>query len=136
MKTKFLIVDYNPDVVNDLEEKGFAVRFGDANDLELLQELDITHTKMVISVMANLDANKLILEQFSTRSKTLRVVTSDDIAGAEELYEAGATYVMMPHYISGLHTSKMLARNGFDLSVFLQQQQKHKQYLLRTKNNA
>lgn len=136
MKTKFLVVDYNPDIISDLTDKGIPARFGDANDLELLQELDLDHTKMVISVLANLDANRLILDQIPVRSKIIRVVTSDAIDGAEQLYDAGATYVMMPHYISGVHTSKMLNRDGFELSVFLQQQQKHKSYILRTKNKA
>ena len=42
MKKKFLIVDYDPEIVIDLAKKGIDCRYIDIGDYEALNELDFS----------------------------------------------------------------------------------------------
>jgi Kef-type K+ transport system membrane component KefB len=130
MKTSLLVIDHNPDQVAELVAAGINAQFGDAGDVELLQELNLPQAKMVVSIVSDDAVNRLILEQFPERSKTVRILMSDDISLAEKLYQAGATYIMMPHYIGGTHTVKLIEKHGFDLSLFIKEQEAHRKYLI------
>lgn len=130
MKASFLVIEHNPDQVAELEAAGINARFGDAGDVELLQELNLPQTKMIVSIISDGAVNKLILEQFTDRSKTVRIMMSDDVKTAEELYQDGATYIMMPHYIGGTHTAKLIEKHGFDLGMFIKDQEAHRKYLI------
>ncbi|MBP9826868.1 cation:proton antiporter [Candidatus Saccharibacteria bacterium] len=133
MKLNYIVVDYDPDVINFLTDEGLPARFGDASDLELLSELHLESARMIVSVISDDEINKLIVEQVPARKRNIVIVTSDDIESAMAMYDMGATYVMMPHYIGSVHTNNLISRNGFDLSLFLKEQIKHKQYLLKSR---
>ena len=63
IKKKFLIVDYDPEIVTKLSKEGYNCRYGDANDLELLNELNFSKAKMVISTVPTTETNLLIINK-------------------------------------------------------------------------
>lgn len=134
MGASYIVVDHDPDEAAKLEDANIPVRFGDASEVELLQELDLPRAKMVVSLISNHAVNKLILDQFPEKSRTIRIIMSDEVSGAEELYQAGATYIMMPHYLGGTHTAKMVEKHGYDFSLFIKDQQAHRKYVIEAKS--
>lgn len=130
LKTRFLVVDYNPEVINYLTKEGINCRYGDADDNELLDELGLEKAKMVISTLGDFEINALILNHVRrVNKKAVIILKSDLISEAAELYRKGASYIMMPHYLGGLHTCSLISEHGFDLSKFTQERKKHLSYL-------
>lgn len=96
-KDKMLIVDYNPDIIKKLAKKGYHVLYGDASDIDFLQELRKLNPKIVISMIRHVDDNLLVLRFFKNeiRSSTI-VLKGYNPDEALDLYENGADYVMLP----------------------------------------
>ncbi|MDD4128189.1 MAG: hypothetical protein PHY04_00430, partial [Candidatus ainarchaeum sp.] len=48
---------------------------------------------------------------------------------AVSLYNAGATYVVLPHFVGGKFTATMIEAYGLDLNKFLREKLNHLKYL-------
>lgn len=130
IKKKFLIIDFNPETVRRLSEKGFECRYGDANDSEMLNEFNFSKTKMIISTIPDFETNLLLINKIKdSNKKTIITVVSHQIDEAIKLYESGATYVLMPHFLGGHHVSTMIEKNGLSISKFLKEKINHIKYL-------
>ena len=96
-KDKMLIVDYNPDIIKKLAKKGYHVLYGDASDIDFLQELRKLNPKIVISMIRHVDDNLLVLRFFKNEIKSSTIVLKGyNPDEALDLYENGADYVMLP----------------------------------------
>ncbi|MCP3682895.1 MAG: sodium:proton exchanger [bacterium] len=130
IKKKFFIIDYDPEVITKLSKEGYDCRYGDANDSELLDELNLARAKMIISTIPLIDTNLLIINKVKeVNKKAIVVVVSHQIEEAEMLYEAGATYVIMPHFLGGQHFSTMLERNKLRVDKFLEEKIAHLEHI-------
>ncbi len=134
MKQKFIVIDYNPDVIASLDKEGIPCQYGDAEDVELLHEIKFTGVKMIVSTIPDLQTNLLLIKETRKKNrKAVIIVISHQIEEALKLYDAGASYVMMPHFLGGHHTALMIEEYQFDLNKFLREQQKHKKHLQKRK---
>ena len=134
IKKKFLVIDYNPEIITKLAKEGFDCKYGDADDSELLNELNFSKTKMVISTIHNLDTNLLLINKIREfNKKTIITVVSHQIDEAMKLYDAGATYVLMPHFLGGHHVSTMIEEHGLNLNKFLKEKIAHIEHLRKRK---
>lgn len=105
----FLIIDYNPDIVKKLKKKGLDVMYGDVDDSELLEDLEIFKSKVIVSTIPEKDTNELILDIIKrNKSKTVTILTGRQIHDAFELYNQGANYVILPHFLGGEYVSKLI----------------------------
>lgn len=130
LKKDFLVVDYNPTLIKTMERDGIPCRYGDAEDIEFLQELHLRDIKMCVSTIPDIKISLLLLRQIRQVNKTAIVILlSHDIHTAEELYRNGASYVMLPHYLSAKHTVHMIERLGFDAREFEEEKTKHLAYI-------
>lgn len=135
-KMNFLVVDFNPDVVNELREEGISCIYGDAEDSELLAELQIEKAKLFVVTIPVVETNLLLLKTILSRNKKAIVIcTSSRIEDALMLYKQGASYVILPHLIGGHHTSMMIHEYGFDLKKFTTQKKKHIKHLTKRQNH-
>jgi hypothetical protein len=65
-----------------------------------LEEVIKPETKMVISSTRELEANMLIIKKAKHFNKDCIVITTGTtIEDAMKMYEIGATYVILPHFI-------------------------------------
>jgi len=134
IKKKFLVIDYDPETITKLAKEGFDCKYGDADDSELLNELNFSKTKMVVSTLHNLDTNLLLINKIrESNKKTIITVVSHQIDEAMKLYDAGATYVLMPHFLGGHHVSSMIAEHGLNLNKFLKEKIAHIEHLRKRK---
>ncbi len=126
IKKKFLIIDYNPKVIINLFKEGYDCKYGDVNDTELLDELNFSKTKMVISTIPAIDTNLLLIRKVKDVNKDAIIsVVAQQIDDALKLYDAGATYVIMPHFLGGRQASTLIENNQLSLSGFLNEKVAH-----------
>jgi Kef-type K+ transport system membrane component KefB len=117
---RFLIVDYDPQVIRELEAKGIPCLYGDASDIETLEELCLHRAKMIVSTVHDYEANALIL-QYAQKAKNdlVTILSANKVAEAEVLYTAGAHYVLVPHVIGGQHTAMLIEEYAYDVSKYV-----------------
>ena len=126
MKKPFIVVDYNPDVIELLDKQHIDSLYGDATDVELLSELHIHSAKLIVSTITDQQTNVALLKYIHSHNKEVVVIChADDYNEAAELYRLGATYVMLPHYIGSERISMFIHRNGFSKKSFEQYREKH-----------
>lgn len=126
LKKKYLIVDYDPETILALKKEGYACEYGDAEDLELLEELNLGKVQMIVSTIPSVRINStLIAKAREMNKKAVVIVVSHHIEEAIQLYKTGATYVVMPHMVGGSHTSSMIKKYGIDVTKFFQERTEH-----------
>ena len=126
IKKSFLIVDYNPETIMKLARKNIQCRYGDAGDMELIGELKLEKAKMIISTIPDFETNRLLIEKVKEKNKrAIIIVISHQIDEAIKLYEEGASYVVLPHFLGGYHTSHLILDYGLDFEKFLKEKTAH-----------
>ena len=76
---------------------------------------------MIISTVKKFDENIVLLKTIKQKKSDLIIIlVSNHIHEARKLYEQGADYVILPHYIGVDHTSLMLEEYGFDIQRFME----------------
>jgi Trk K+ transport system NAD-binding subunit len=104
-----------------LQKKKTPCIYGDISDIDFLHELNIKETKMIISTVKKFDENMVLLKTIKQMHPSIIIIlVSNHIQEAIKLYEQGADYVIMPHYIGVDHTSLMLEEYGFDIQKFME----------------
>jgi hypothetical protein len=126
----FVIIDYDPEVIDDLDRKQVPYLYGDATDLELLDEINFDKVKLVVSVITDYDTNVFLLQQLEKRNPSAVIIChADTVQQAVELYGLGASFVVMPHFIGNEKISAFIKKNGFKKTEFDHYRKKHLEYL-------
>lgn len=127
---KYLVVDFDPNVISYLTNKGVPCLYGDAEDTELLDDLQLEKVKMVVSTIPETETNLLLVKKVKeANTKALPVVIAHSIHAAEKLYDAGAAYVILPHFLGGYYTAELITKHGLRKRSFEKEQKKHRAYL-------
>ncbi len=106
---KIIVVDLNPEVVEGLMSHDITCVYGDAYDVELLEQLNINKAKMVVITFPAKKSNRFLIKKVREENKRAKIITiAEDVDEALYLYGVGADYVILPHYISAEHISSML----------------------------
>lgn len=130
MKKKYTVVDYDPSIIDALEQSDVDYLYGDMTDIELLQEVGIGEAKLVVSVVTDHDTNKFLLKTIEHENPNCVVIChADTLFEAAELYAMGAGYVMLPHYIGSEKISNYIKKSGLKKSEFRKYREKHLEYL-------
>lgn len=86
--------------------------------------------KLVVSTITDFDTTVFLVRLLAQKnSRAVIVCHADNVAEAEELYDLGASYVMMPHYIGSEKISSIIKRSGLKKSEFKEYREKHLAYL-------
>lgn len=126
----FVVIDFNPESIRRLEEKDIPFRYGDAEDVEFLEELGLNKSKLIVSTIPDIKTN-LLLTKFvhEVNPKAIIIILTYDKEEAKTLYETGATYIVVPHYLGARHISNMITRIGLDINSFREERDKHYKHL-------
>lgn len=129
-KKPYLIVDFNPDVVQRLDELGIPSRYGDADDNEFLDEFDFKKLKLLISTVPDPDTNEFLVHKLRSVNKRAVVIAhAHSVEQALYLYGIGASYVIMPHYLGGNYASLLVGKHGTNKRYFETEKTKHIKHL-------
>lgn len=130
LSKKFLVVDYDPDSIDDIERHNIPYMYGDATDLQLLEEINLDQVKLVVSVVTDHSTNVFLLHYIGQHNPHCVVIChADSVQEAVELYGLGASFVVLPHYIGNEKVSGFIKKNGFKKSEFKKYKEKHLEYL-------
>lgn len=130
MRKRYVVIDYDPEVVDTLEHRQIPYIYGDATDVELLEEAGLDKSKLIVSTITDHSTNIFLVNHIEKMNPhAVLICHSDTVQQAEELYELGASYVMMPHYIGSEKISAFIKKNGLSKSEFKKYRNKHLAYL-------
>lgn len=130
MDKKFVVVDYDPEIIDLIAKRNVHFMYGDATDLELLEEVNLSNTKLVVSTVGDHNINVFLAKWLNKHNQQAVFVCAADTAlQASELYDEGVSYVMMPHYIGSEKISSFIKKNGLSKIEFKKFREKHLLYL-------
>jgi Kef-type K+ transport system membrane component KefB/voltage-gated potassium channel Kch len=130
MKKPYVVIDYDPEVIDTIEKRKVNYLYGDATDVELLEEAGVDQAKLIVSTIPEFDVNKVILNYLKVKNRqAIIIMHGDDPYEAAKLYEAGASYVILPHYIGSEKVSEFISKSGLAKSAFRKQRIRHLGYL-------
>lgn len=129
LKKSYVVVDYDPGVA-DLLEGNEPYIYGDVTDLELLNEVNLEHARLVVSTISDFQINDFMVKWLeNVNPNAVFICSADTIEQAAELYENGAAYVMLPHYIGTEKISSFIRRSGLRKTEFRHYREKHLAFL-------
>ncbi|HUW43454.1 MAG TPA: cation:proton antiporter [Bacillota bacterium] len=126
IKKRYLVVDFNPDVISDLKKLRIPSVYGDIDDDCLLRELPLKNLKLAISTIPDFDTNELLIETIKEENpKTIVIVRAHTIEDSMALYKKGADYVLTPHFLGGEYLANMLKEIKTDEEGYKKEREKH-----------
>ena len=94
--------------------------YGDIGDIEILERIRLNQIAMVISTSPDKRDNSLLIKKTKeTNKKAIVFVTAYKVEDALELYDAGADYVILPHFLGGDHVSILIEQFGNDMDKMI-----------------
>ena len=126
----YIVVDYDPTVIDNLENHGAHYIYGDVTDAELLNELNLEESRLIVSTIADQGVNRSLVQWLEKiNPNAVFICSADSAKEAAELYSDGASYVMLPHYIGSEKISAFIRKSGLKKSEFKKFREKHLAYL-------
>lgn len=126
MKQRYLVVDYDPEIIDHLEIQGIRHAYGDATDDEFLDEINAHHAQLIVSTITDISTNISLLGYIRKHNPTASFIChADNYAGAARLYEHGASYVSLPHYVGSERVSSFIKKHGINHGALKQYRDRH-----------
>jgi len=126
MRKRYLVVDYNPEVIKRLMNQRIPCLYGDIGDIEILDRIRLPDVKMIVSTIPVLDLNSILLKVVRRKNKKALVfLTANNMDEALSLYERGADYVILPHFLGGAHVSVLMQESVQNLKKLLERKSTH-----------
>ncbi|QQS19726.1 cation:proton antiporter [Candidatus Saccharibacteria bacterium] len=126
MRKRYVVVDYDPEVIETLERQHINHVYGDATDYELLGELGVGKGEMVASILPGHTTNRELLKFYLKHNPDgIFICHATNYDNAADLYEHGASYVMLPHFIGSEKMSAFIRKNGSEKAAFDTYRKKH-----------
>lgn len=126
LKKRFVVVDYNPDAIDELERANIDYLYGDVTDPELLAEINMDAVKLIVNTIGDHDVNVGFVRYVRRRNDSAVIVCySSNYSEAAELYKLGVSYVMLPHFIGSERLSNFISTHGISRESFDGYREKH-----------
>ncbi len=108
-KEELIVIDFNPDVIAKLSEKGITHVFGDIADFEIQETASVHTAKLIISTVPEKESNMLLISGLrQKKGQGILITIADNRFDAKMLYKAGADYVVLPDVLGGLHIAHLI----------------------------
>ncbi len=109
---RFLVIDHNPDTLERLADEGVDHEYGDAGDPQFLEDIRLDRAHLIVSTTPDLQTNHIIVSVAKRAEKPpVVVVVAHQISEALELYETGADYVILPHFLGAKYAASLVKRH-------------------------
>lgn len=137
IKKKYLVVDFNPDTVADLNKLRIPALYGDAYDTDLLDDLPLSKIELAVSTIPDPETSILLIESIrAVNSKAIIIVRAHSIEEAMDFYKKGATYVLTPHFLGGEYVANMIRAIKTDEKSYELEKKKHIKMLYERYNRG
>ncbi|MEK6945564.1 MAG: cation:proton antiporter [Nanoarchaeota archaeon] len=126
VSNRYVVVDYDPEIVSNLKKFRIPVIYGDVYDSELLRELPLRKSKLIVSTIPSVEANLLLIKTVKEiNPKAIVIVRAHHIDDAMNLYKEGADYVLTPHFLGGEYVANMIKGFGLSSTNYKGEKEKH-----------
>jgi Kef-type K+ transport system membrane component KefB/Trk K+ transport system NAD-binding subunit len=126
IKKKYLIVDFNPEIIEHLSKFRVPCVYGDAYDCEFLKELPLKKLGLAVSTIPDFETNVLLLEHFrDVNPNAIIILRAGNIKDALEFYKRGASYVLTPHFLGGEYVARMIIEDKTKEKGYRLEKEKH-----------
>ncbi len=133
LKKRFVVVDYDPEVIEDLHRANINYLYGDATDPELLAEINMDAVHLIVNTIGDHDVNISLAKYVRRRNENAVIVCySTTYNEAAELYRLGVSYVMLPHFIGSERLNSFISTHGISKKSFENYREKHMLKIGRT----
>ena len=114
LKDRLVAIDFNPEMLERLRDQEVEHHYGDIANMATLEHAGISRAAVAISGISDWflkgTSNLQILRTVRSLAPSARViVTGDTSQAAQELYAAGADYVMVPSVLTAEHLATVLS---------------------------
>ncbi len=134
IKENVLVIDYNPEIIKDFMRKKQPCFYGDIGDLETISRLNFKDVDIVVSTVPTQSYNVMLIKKIKEQNKdALIFVTTEEIDNALELYDHGADYVILPHFLGGEYVSVLLEESHKNMNKLIVAKLKHIEELKKRK---
>ncbi len=129
---RFLVVDFNPEVIQLLKNNDIDCKYGDAEDSDFLEELHLSGIKLAVSTIPDIEINMALVAKIDAVNKAaITMMVAHTIDNAQKLYAEGVDYVIMPHLLGAKYASDLVYRYGLDNQKFEDEKISHLKHLER-----
>jgi Trk K+ transport system NAD-binding subunit len=123
-----IVLDYNPEIIQALSKQKVSCIYGDASNIDLLNQIPSDNLRIVLSTVPKKEDNLFVIRHFKKVSKNVFViVTAQKIDEALEFYKAGADYVLLPIIIGAEQCLSMIKK--LNKKEFSELKSEHIKYL-------
>jgi Trk K+ transport system NAD-binding subunit len=127
---KYLVVDFDPAIIEELKRRKIPAVYGDADDNEFLDEIDLSKIKLLISTLPDVETNLFLLNKVRRHhEKMITIMMAHSAEEAILLYNNTADYVILPHFLGGSYATLLLDKYGLDTAQFAEEREKHLKHL-------
>lgn len=113
LHSEFLVIDFNPEVIKDLMDHKVQTLYGDISDPDIQERANLKGARLVISTVPAYDVSLSVLEFMKRTNPDAKVMlTGETEFDAVNLYDEGADYVLLPHFIGGLQLANMILEDS------------------------
>lgn len=131
----FLVVDFDPQKINQLAKEKIPHLYGDITDPDILEKSGLSNSFMVISTVPKREDDLFIIKKAKDAKKDIIVfATADQVDEALELYDAGADYVILPHILGGEHAALLIEKMNGSLTEIVAARKHHIKQLKNINN--
>lgn len=109
---KYVVIDFDPSVIQSLEEQDIPAVYGDASDEGFLEGLRAEKSRLIISTIPDAGVSLDVLHYLRSRDfRGTIVVTVRALEEVAECYVQGATYVIVPSVLGAQKFQELLRAN-------------------------
>ena len=110
---EMLVVDFNPQVLEELQRRGIRCVYGDVSSMDTLHHAAVHHARIIVCTLTDSilkgTSNARLLRQLRRQCpEAALVVASETIEGALALSAEGAGFVYIPRIHSAHHMAEVL----------------------------
>ncbi len=105
-KEDYMVVDHDNNVIKELIENKIHCVFGDVEDEELLENLDIEDAELMISTLPNIEDNYILLKYLKNIDQArmpIVIITANSGREGLDLFNKGADYIVLKPYLGAHH---------------------------------
>lgn len=115
---QLILIDFNPDVVSHYRAQGVNAVCGDISDPYIQEVAAIANARLVIATIPDYhDTMTLVAAVQQLKRKPKLIVAANDEDEALDLYKAGADYVLLPHFVGGVHLTDIISLHSDSASL-------------------
>ncbi len=103
-----LVIDFNPDVIEELSKQKISCIYGDVENEEILTNSNMKEAQIIISTLPELRSNLFVAKK-AKEIHCIAFCTASSLVDAMELYNQGADYVILPHFLGGEYVASMIS---------------------------